>query len=246
MSHLAKEGVVSMTGQGSSPNEKAGVGKRFAQVGITFGFEAGILFVASGRPGWLWAWVFLLLYLAGMVVTGTVLLRHSPETIARRASGEGAEGWDKVVGGLWSLVYFAGLPFIAGMDVRYAWTGQLPLAAHLAGLVIFVLSFSLFIWAMASNAHFSTVARVQRDGSQKVCTTGPYRYVRHPGYSGMVIQTLAMPLMLGSLWALLPGAIASLLMIVRTVLEDRMLIQKLDGYAEYARRVRYRLAPGIW
>ncbi|MGE5485857.1 MAG: methyltransferase family protein [Ignavibacteriales bacterium] len=246
MSHLAKEGVISMTGQGPSPNERAGIGKRFTQAGITLGFEAGILFAASGRLDWLWAWVFLALYLAGMAVIGSLLLRHSPETIARRASGEGAEGWEKVVGGLWSLVYFAGLPFVAGIDVRYAWTGQLPLAAHLAGVVFFVIGFGFFIWAMVSNAHFSTVARVQRDGNHKVCTTGPYRYVRHPGYSGMIVQTIAMPLLLGSLWALIPGATASLLMIVRTVLEDRMLIQKLNGYAKYARRVRYRLAPGIW
>lgn len=79
-----------------------------------------------------------------------------------------------------------------------------------------------------------------------MCTTGPYRFVRHPGYVGAIVQAFGAPLLLGSLWALIPGALAALLMIVRTALEDRMLRAELAGYAEYAQQVRFRLLPGIW
>lgn len=99
---------------------------------------------------------------------------------------------------------------------------------------------------MITNAYFSTAARIQSDRGQTVCRDGPYRLVRHPGYAGTVLQSLGVGVLLGSVWALLPGIVAAGLMLPRTSLEDRMLQAELPGYAEYVREVRYRLVPGIW
>jgi protein-S-isoprenylcysteine O-methyltransferase Ste14 len=105
---------------------------------------------------------------------------------------------------------------------------------------------ALFSWSMVENAHFATVVRIGRNGEHKICDRGPYRFVRHPGYVGGILQALGLPLILASWWALLAGASAALILVVRTVLEDQALRQDLAGYVQYAQRVRYRLVPGVW
>jgi protein-S-isoprenylcysteine O-methyltransferase Ste14 len=101
-------------------------------------------------------------------------------------------------------------------------------------------------WALSSNAFFVATVRIQADRGQTVVSGGPYRYVRHPGYLGSILLHLGVPFLLGSLWALIPGFVAVLVMVVRTALEDRTLRAELSGYEEYAERVRYRLLPGVW
>lgn len=224
---------------------KAGIRKRFVQVFVTLAIQAAILFLAAGKLNWLWAWVYIGIYLVGAAINAAFMLRYSPETIAERAETRG-KGWDKVISGLGALMYFVLLLLVAGLDVRFGWTGQVALALHIAGAVAFVLGGTLFSWAMISNAYFSTVVRIQKERRHAVCTTGPYRFVRHPGYVGMMIQSVTLPLMFGSLWALIPGGLTALLMVVRTALEDKTLHEELGGYKDYARRVRYRLLPGIW
>ena len=111
---------------------------------------------------------------------------------------------------------------------------------------MFAVGLELFGWAMVVNAYFSTVARIQRDRGQTVCREGPYRFVRHPGYAGAILESLGSPLLLGSAWALLPAVVAIGCMSARTWLEDRMLRAELPGYVEYAGEVRWRLVPLIW
>lgn len=205
-----------------------------------------VLFLAAGRLDWLWGWLYMGLYLAGIAVSAVLMFRTSPETIAERADASGVRGWDRVVGGLFTFTYFFGLLVVAGLDARYGWTPRLPLALHLLSAAAFLLGFALFVWAMLSNARFATVARLRTDGEHAVCSSGPYQFVRHPGYSGAILQSLAAPLLLGSLWAFVPGLLSAILLIVRTLLEDRMLRVELAGYPDYARRVRYRLLPPIW
>ena len=115
-----------------------------------------------------------------------------------------------------------------------------------AGAVIFGVGLGVFGWAMITNAHFSTVLRIQRDRGHTVCRDGPYRFVRHPGYVGANLQSLGIPLLLGSCWALVPGLVAGALMTLRTWSEDRTLQAELPGYREFVREVRHRLVPGIW
>jgi len=154
--------------------------------------------------------------------------------------------WDKALGGLWSLAQFVLLPLVAGLDVRFGWTGPVDVAWHVAGTVVFASGLAMFGWAMIANAYFSTVARVQPERGQTVCQDGPYRFVRHPGYAGAVLQSLGSPFPLGSVWALIPALAAGALMVARTWFEDRMLLSGLPGHHEYARHVPHRLVPGIW
>lgn len=154
--------------------------------------------------------------------------------------------WDKIVGGLWGIAYFVLTPVVAGLDFRFGWTGRVSVVVHLSGVVAFALGFGLFGWAMLTNAHFSTVVRVEQEAGQVPHTEGPYRIVRHPGYLGAVAQSLSVPLLLGSAVALLPAVAAAVLMIVRTHLEDDTLREELPGYNDYTKDVPYRLVPGIW
>ena len=231
----------------ADPRLRSGIAKRMSQVFITIAFQAAVLFLAAGRLAWLWAVVFLGLNLLGVCINAFFLLRHHPETVAERAEAKGMKDWDKIIGTLWSLMQFLFLLLVAGLDVRYGWTAPPPpLWVHLAGSVVFALGFALFSWAMITNAYFTAAVRIQTERRQTVCHTGPYRCVRHPGYVGAILQSLAVPFLLGSPWALLPGGMAALLMVIRTSFEDRTLHAELQGYADYARRVRYRLLPGIW
>jgi len=220
--------------------------KRMLQVGVTILVQAAVLFLSSGQLNWVWAWVYIGIYLVGISINATIMLRYSPETIAERAETRGMKDWDKIIGGLWAVMYFVLMLLVAGLDARFEWTGQIALALQIAGAVAFVLGFALFSWAMVSNAYFATIVRIQEERGHTVCTTGPYQFVRHPGYIGAIIQSLALPLMLGSHWALIPGGLAALLIVARTALEDRTLLDELDGYKQYAEHVRYRLLPGIW
>ena len=117
---------------------------------------------------------------------------------------------------------------------------------QIAALVIAALAYAISPWAMRVNAYFSKIVRIQEDRGHSVVSSGPYRIVRHPTYLGTILFELVTPIMLGSLWALIPGALTALLFIVRTALEDRTLREELPGYQAYAERVRYRLLPGVW
>ncbi len=229
-----------------SPGMKAGIVRRVMQVVAVTAVLATILFLAAGRLDWLWGWVFIGLYLAGMAVNALLLMRHNPETVAERATAAGMKDWDKVVGGAFGLAYFVGIPLVGGLDARFGWSDGFALALHLVGALVFALGFALVIWSMVANSYFATVVRIQQERGHAVCDRGPYRYVRHPGYAGALLHSLSVPLVLGSWWALIPGGVAVLFMLLRTALEDRTLHVELSGYADYARRTRYRLVPGIW
>jgi protein-S-isoprenylcysteine O-methyltransferase Ste14 len=108
------------------------------------------------------------------------------------------------------------------------------------------LGFGLFLWAMASNAYFSEGVRIQEERGHTVATNGPYHYVRHPGYSGAILAQLATPLLLGSIWAVIPSLLSAGFYVIRTYLEDKTLILELPGYSDYVKQTRYRLLPWVW
>jgi len=229
------------------PGVKRALLKRAVQVAVLLLFQAAILFLASGRLDWVMAWVYIGMYLVAICINAPIMIRHNPETIAERTEvGENWKDWDKIIGGLFALSYFVLMLLVAGLDVRFGWTGDIALAIQITGAAVFALGYALFSWAMISNAFFSSVVRIQDDRGQTVCTTGPYQFVRHPGYLGAVFQSIAVPLMLGSLWSLIPAGFGVVLFILRTALEDRTLLEGLDGYVEYAQQVRYRLLLGVW
>jgi protein-S-isoprenylcysteine O-methyltransferase Ste14 len=223
----------------------AGVRRRVTQILVTLLLQAVLLYVAAGRPAWPWGWVYLGTYLVIIGINGA-FMRRRPEQMAERGQAGFQQAWDRWIGLAWALLYFFILPLVAGLDQRYRWSPDLSLGLHLAGLAAFAAGLALFSWAMIANAYFSTVVRLQSERGHTVCDRGPYRAVRHPGYLGAVLQQLGAPLLLGSPWALVPGIMAAVLMVLRTTLEDRMLRAELPGYPEYAGRVRYRLLPGVW
>ncbi|MFQ6000170.1 MAG: methyltransferase family protein [Anaerolineae bacterium] len=217
--------------------------KRMLQVVAQFLILAAILFISSGRLDWVWAWAYLGVGVGILVINLAIL---PPELIAERSEiKEDVKGWDKVLSTLIGVLTLGALVVI-GLDARFRWSPQLALAVHLVALVFWALGQGLFTWAMASNKFFSGLVRIQKERGHTVATGGPYRYVRHPGYVGYITSWLATSLTLGSLWALIPAGLVMCLMVVRTALEDRTLLEELDGYRDYAGQVRYRLLPGIW
>jgi len=223
-----------------------GIAARAVEVLVMFVIIAALLFGAAGTLDWAWGWLYLGIYLASVAVNAW-FLRRSPQLVAERGlPAEPMPAWDKALSGLWAAAQFAALPLVAGLDRRFGWTGPVDPAWHLLGALLFAAGLGLFGWAMVSNAYFSTVARVQGDRGQRVCRSGPYRFVRHPGYSGTILQSVGAPLLLGSMWACLPGVVAIASIVARTRLEDRMLLAELPGYADYAGDVRKRLVPLVW
>lgn len=219
------------------------VRRRMLQLGVSLTVQAAALLFGSGRLGWTPAWVYLGLYAAMIVFTR--LLVHDPELFAERAQmGKDAKRWDKVLSTFFGVAGLAVL-LVAGLDARYA-LSPLPPGALLAGVVLFTAGFALASWAMASNRFFSSFVRIQTDRGHTVATRGPYQFVRHPGYVGFTVSVVGSALLLRSGWALAPAALTALILIVRTVLEDRTLLAELPGYREYAQRVRYRLLPFVW
>ena len=139
-----------------------------------------------------------------------------------------------------------GVLFVAGLDVRYRWSSGIGPVMQIAAMLIVIAGYALVVWATGVNAFFSQVVRIQSERGHTVVSSGPYRNVRHPAYVGMLLVVLGAPIMLGSWWALIPGAISAVLMIVRTALEDRTLQAELPGYHDFAQHTRYRLLPGVW
>jgi protein-S-isoprenylcysteine O-methyltransferase Ste14 len=189
------------------PNIVAGIAKRIGTVASFIVVIAAVLFLAAGRLDWTWAWVYLGICLVSVAINGAITLRASPETIAARGEAQLTRKWDQVIGGFYALALYFALPLVAGLDVRFGWTHP-GLAWHVAGAVLLAAGLELAAWAMIANAYFSTAVRIQSDRGHTVCRTGPYRFVRHPGYVGFILQSLWVPLLLGSLWALVPGATA--------------------------------------
>jgi protein-S-isoprenylcysteine O-methyltransferase Ste14 len=227
-------------------NVTAGILARGGQVLIMFLVMGLLLFLGSGRFSWTWAWVFLGIGLLSVLVNSVFMLRTSPETIAERGKPKETKDWDKLVAGVWLMGQYIGLPLLAALDIRFGWTGEISIIWHLIGAIVYALNLGLTSWAMISNAYFSTAVRIQSDRGQQVCRNGPYRFVRHPGYVGFFLQSLGVPILLGSLWALLFAIPAGVSMVIRTSLEDRMLQDELEGYKAYAQEVKYRLIPGVW
>jgi protein-S-isoprenylcysteine O-methyltransferase Ste14 len=227
----------------ASPEVKHNLSRRVLQMLVFDLLIALILFVSAGTITWSYGWF----YLAVMVLIQLTGAFFMPlDMLAERgAKKENTEKWDKVITGS-IMVAFLGIYLMAGLDQRWGWSPQFASAWQLTGALLFIPGCLLEIWAMYSNHFFSTAVRLQFDRGHEVCSRGPYQFVRHPGYTGMMLYYLMTPFFLGSLWALIPAGVIAILFIIRTRLEDQTLQNRLPGYKEYAARVRYRLLPGVW
>jgi protein-S-isoprenylcysteine O-methyltransferase Ste14 len=206
-----------------------------------------ILFLSAGRWDWGMGWVYVGVFFAFDLATALVVLPHHPALLAERAQlQEGTKGWDKIVVRLAAAYFPMASWIVAGLNERWGWKPDVAPAVQIVALLVVLIGYGITVWAMGVNAYFSTTVRLQSDRGHKVITSGPYHIVRHPGYVGAILFTLSAPLLLGSVWAVIPALLSAVFYVVRTILEDRMLHEELEGYPEYAASVRHRLLPGIW
>ena len=204
------------------------------------------LFWPAGTWNWPMAWALIVVTAMWIVGTAIVTIPRNPELLAERVGPrKGGKAWDTAIISVIGVMMLAKM-LLAGLDIRFGWTGGLPLWAEIAGLVAALAGYGLVVWATGSNAFFSQLVRIQTERGHTVATGGPYQFARHPSYIGMIVAELGTSAMLGSWLALIPGGVSAALIILRTVLEDRVLLAELAGYKEFAEKTRYRLVPGVW
>ena len=208
-------------------------------------FVLALLLFAAGRWDYWQAWVYVGLNAAIILLMGTVLTPDKNLMEERLSPGGKPKGWDLFYFYVTTPLYVIAL-VLAGLDARFGWSEGMPVGAYAAGAAIYLVGQGIFQWARYTNRFFSSVVRIQSDRGHTVCSEGPYRIVRHPGYVGGILYTASMGLVLGSWWACLPQFLAVLMLVWRTGREDRVLQAELTGYSDYARVTRWRLLPGVW
>jgi len=200
------------------------------------------------RWNWWEAWVYAIVSILGFAISRALAARRHPDLLAERAQfmqHENTQSWDKL------LAPFSGIgggliPLIAGLDDLFDWSPTFSLPIKVFSLVIILAGYVLGSYALMENRFFSGTVRIQKERDHQVVSSGPYGWVRHPGYTGAILTYLATPVFLDSGWVFLPAVFVTVVLIIRTGLEDRFLQDELAGYGEYAGRVRYRLLPGVW
>ena len=206
-----------------------------------------LLFGSAGTLAWPQAWAYLGALIAVIASYLVIVARLQPELIAERTRPPSdAKAWDKPLAAVVAVFGPLAMIVAAGLEQRARGTVPAFSMSNGVGLGLVLAAGAFTNWAVASNRFFSALVRIQRDRGHRVVDSGPYAWVRHPGYAGAALATIGGPLALGSTWALGVGALVVVVMLVRTSKEDRTLHEELEGYAEYAERVRFRILLGIW
>lgn len=202
----------------------------------------------SRQWDWWEAWVYAIISILGIAISRVLAVRRHPDLLAERArylQHEDAKPWDKLLS---PLVAFGGglIPLVAGLDALFDGSPPFSLPVKILALFIILAGYALGSYALIENRFFSGMVRIQTDRDHQVVSSGPYRWMRHPGYAGALLTYLATPIFLDSRWAFLPAIFITIVLIIRTSLEDKTLQDELEGYRDYAMQVRYRLLPGVW
>jgi protein-S-isoprenylcysteine O-methyltransferase Ste14 len=209
-------------------------------------YFAVFMFLPAGTWAWTNGWLFLLVFLGTLAVAFVYLRRVNPDVlVARTRFPPGTKPWDKILLSFLFPLIYAIIPVAALDDGRFHWF-PLPWWVCGVGYLLFLASMVLVTWAEGVNKFFEVTVRIQTDRGQRVIDHGPYAVVRHPGYVAGIVLCMGTALCLGSLWALIPAGLASVLLILRTHWEDQTLQAELAGYKEYTQKVRFRLLPGVW
>jgi len=201
----------------------------------------------SQRWDWWEAWVYGVMGVLGFAVSRALAARRHPDLLAERArfmEHENAESWDRLLA---PLVGLGGglIPLVAGLESLSDTPATFSLPVRIVALVIILAGYALASYALIENRFFSGMVRIQSDRGHKVVSSGPYRWMRHPGYAGALLTYLATPLLLEAPWTFLLVVFIASVLVIRTRLEDGTLQDRLEDYRDYARRVRYRLLPGV-
>lgn len=238
--------LIPMNETNASTNSR-GVARWAMQIILMTLITGIVLFLAAGRLSWIGGWAFLGLNIFTQTLSAIILIPRQPDMLTERtAVRQGTKRYDRLLTPLITIFGTLAIILVAGLDARFAWSSMIPIGLWGAALLLTLACQIFVLWAMASNRFFATTVRIQEERGHQVIESGPYRYIRHPGYAGSVIYTLLIPLVLGSYWTYAPAVFTVLLLLLRTALEDRTLQAELPGYAEYAQKVRSRLIPGVW
>jgi protein-S-isoprenylcysteine O-methyltransferase Ste14 len=207
-----------------------------------------ILFGSAGTLAWPQAWVFLALFILCSVGMGVWLMRADPELLAERMKSPFAGDQslrDRIVIVVF-MVWFAVWLVVMGFDVRFGWSGGVPVWAEVVGAVLILAAFWGWVRVLQANRFASVQVRVQAERGQSVASSGPYAVVRHPMYSFALLLMIGAPLLLSAWWGLVGSLVALPLLAARTLGEEAVLLTGLAGYREYTEKVRFRLLPWIW
>jgi len=209
-------------------------------------FFFAIIFISAGRLNY---WQGLIYVTIGLIMflLNYTFLRIDAELLKERSkSGENTKKWDKIILGL-SFLATVSMYSVAGFDSgRYHWSPDFHWSLYLSGIILTALGQLLFLIAQKQNRFFSSTVRIQTEREHTVCETGLYKIVRHPAYLGSIVQTLGFPLLFGSIWSIIPISIMIILLITRTILEDKTLNDELNHYREYSSKTRYKIIPYVW
>lgn len=230
-------------------SEKAEVAavKQLAISSVMLVVMLAIFFLSAGNIG-VRPWIFFASSFLHYFVSILAQYKLNPELLATRLviKREGSKTWDEILMRASNLVVLIAMPVVAGLDVgRFHWS-NLDFAFMFPGMVLLFLSSFFLNWAMAVNPFFEPTVRIQKDRTHTVVTRGPYKIVRHPGYLAGLAYIFSIPLIIGSVFVLIPAGVYMILVLLRTSLEDKTLCRELIGYSEYSKKVRYRLFPWIW
>jgi protein-S-isoprenylcysteine O-methyltransferase Ste14 len=216
---------------------------------VTFLLLMAVLFLAAGKLDWWEGWAYVIQAFIVIVFSRAILLRKNPDLARERADAgkkENVKPWDRILMPLMASVLPLVSWIVCGLDERFGWTPDLPNGIQFIALFLIFAGSMLGTWAMIANRFFSSHVRIQTERGHTVVSSGPYRFVRHPGYAGNIVAWIAAPVFFGSTWAAIPAILAIVVTVTRTALEDRTLREELPGYGDYAQIVRHRLVPGIW
>ncbi len=231
----------------NEPGERLTVdGKRYlVRDHVTAVLQVVLALGFAGTLAWYNAWLFGTVLLAGKIVSALLLVRVNPAVVNARGTRHPMSVQDRVFFAVFIPATLA-IPIVAALDVGGPGWSHHSLGELIIGLGLLAIGMSILVWALAVNRFFEPTVRIQREREHRVCTDGPYRYVRHPGYTGAIILLAGIPLIFGSFWCFVPAAITTIAFIVRTIYEDRLLHAELDGYGAYASNTRFRLVPFVW
>ena len=204
--------------------------------------------ILSRQWDWWEAWVYAIIGILGVAVSRLIASRRNPDLLVERARFlqlDDAKSWDKILA---PLVGFGGglIPLVAGLEAMIYWPTPFNITVKFLALTFILVGYALGSYALIENRFFSGMVRIQTDRGHQLVSSGPYRWIRHPGYTGALLTYLATPFFLDSRWSFIPALFITIVLVIRTRLEDEVLQNELEGYRAYMKQVRYRLLPGLW
>ena len=201
-----------------------------------------LFFLPAGTLRYWEAWVYMAILVTPMIIFLFYIIKHDPDLLERRMRTKEKETEQKTITKIGSFIFIL-IYLIPGFDQRYGWS-SVPVEIIIIADIIVLGGYLLFVRVLLENSYASRIVEVERQ--QKVITTGPYKIVRHPMYSAVLLMYSFGPLALGSYWAMIGNMLLILILVARINNEEKVLLRELEGCQDYLEKTKYRLVPGIW